>query len=55
MANLYMERLKDRWVIRMKDTRLNGVSVSLSVDIKDWLRKKENRPAKVCRTLRQKY
>ncbi|WNS79231.1 hypothetical protein RRU94_16890 [Domibacillus sp. DTU_2020_1001157_1_SI_ALB_TIR_016] len=81
MANLYVKRLKDRWVIHMKDTRLNGVSVeladfikrlakqgrvryvpeyealnigleeellsvSLSVDIKDWLRKKGEQTGK---------
>ncbi|WNS78622.1 hypothetical protein RRU94_01320 [Domibacillus sp. DTU_2020_1001157_1_SI_ALB_TIR_016] len=85
-----MERLKDRWVIHMKDARLSGVSVdladfikrsakqgrvryvpeyealsiqsqeellavSLSVDIKDWLRKKEKRTARVCRILMQKF
>jgi uncharacterized protein with NAD-binding domain and iron-sulfur cluster len=80
-ANMYMERLKDRWIIHMKDARLNGVSVeladfikrsakqgrvryvpeyealsieseeellsvSLSVDIKDWLRKKGEQTGK---------
>ncbi|MCM3790014.1 helix-turn-helix domain-containing protein [Domibacillus indicus] len=81
VANLYMERLKDRWIIHMKDARFNGVSVeladfikrsakqgrvryvpeyegisiesqeellsvSLSVDIKDWLRKKGEQTGK---------
>jgi len=80
-ANLYMKRLKDRWVIHMKDTRLNEVSdeladfikhsakqgpgrqvpeydalsiesqeellsVSLSINIKDWLRKKGKQEGK---------
>ncbi|MED3912763.1 hypothetical protein P4597_27130 [Peribacillus simplex] len=34
VANLYMERLKDRWVIHMKDARLNGVSIELADFIK---------------------
>lgn len=80
MANLYIERLKDRWIIYMEDARLNGVSVeladfikcsakqgrvryvpkyealsieseellpvSLSVDIKDWLRRKRGQTGK---------
>lgn len=34
MANLYMERLKDRWIIYIKDARLTGVSVELADFIK---------------------
>ncbi|MCM3789980.1 hypothetical protein M3221_16445 [Domibacillus indicus] len=34
MANLYMERLNDYWMIHMKDARLNGVSVELADFIK---------------------
>ncbi|MEM1505780.1 hypothetical protein RG959_20485 [Domibacillus sp. 8LH] len=34
MANMYMKRLKDRWIIYMKDARLNGVSVELADFIK---------------------
>ncbi|MCI2256027.1 hypothetical protein L2D08_16870 [Domibacillus sp. PGB-M46] len=32
--NLYMEWLKNRWIIHMKDARLNGVSVELADFIK---------------------
>ncbi|MEM1503758.1 hypothetical protein RG959_10110 [Domibacillus sp. 8LH] len=34
MANLYMERLRDRYVIHMKDARLNSVSVEIADFIK---------------------
>ncbi|MCM3790841.1 hypothetical protein M3221_21065 [Domibacillus indicus] len=34
LANLYMERLKDRWIIYIKDVRLTGVSVELADFIK---------------------
>lgn len=86
MVDLFMERLKDRCIIHMKNVRLNGVSVeladfikrsakqecvryvleyeelsieseeellsvSLSVDITDWLRKKGNGQEIICRIL----
>lgn len=62
VATLYMERLKDRWIIHMKDAWINGVSVEITDFIKRSAKQgrvrvcfgiEENRPARVCRTLRR--
>ena len=34
VADLYMERLEDRWIIHMKNARLNGVSIEIADFIK---------------------